>query len=209
VRLVLVLAITGVDARHGRTRLGTRLHLGALLRLRCLPLLGLCLDLGALLRLRCLPLLSLCLNLGALLGLGCLPLLRLGGLFLRPRLAFSSHPYLLRLPLLYLHLCALLGLGRLSLLRLSGPLLGSRLPLSLDLSTLLRLGRLPLLILRSLPLPFLLLALLLHVGLLPGLCAIIGLGLSLPRLLTGGAISLLTGAGLRIARGRLLDRLRL
>jgi hypothetical protein len=189
VRLVLVLAITGIDARRSGTRLGTRLHLGALLRLRCLPLLG------------------LRLNLGALLGLGCLPLLRLGGLLLHPRLAFSTHPYLFRLPLLRLHLCALLALGRLSLLRLSGLLLGSR----LDLRALLRLGRLPLLSLCGLSLQCLLLTLLLQIGLrmLLGLCAIIGLGLSLPGLLTSGTISLLTGAGLRIPRGRLLARLRL
>ena len=128
------------------------------------------------------PLLNLCLHLGALLGLGSLALLGLGGPLLRPRLAFSAPLRLSRLPLL--SLCGL------ALLRSDSLLLCPRLTLG---ALLLLNRRLPLL--RLLPaLPCLLLTPLLHIGLSAlGLCTL-GLsafiGLSLPRLLSGRAISL-------------------
>ena len=209
-RLVLVTAaIARIDMRGRRRRLwmslGRRrgwslacLDFGALLRLSRLALLGLCLDLRALLRLSSLALLGLCLNLRALLGLGSLPLLR---------------PCLDLRALLGLLSLTLLCLGSLSRLRPGGLLLSPRLRLRLRshmlLRALLRLCRLSLLPLFP-HLPGLLMPPLLHVRLstLLSLRTIIGLGLTLTRLLAG-AVSLLAGAGLRIPRRRLLARLRL
>ena len=128
------------------------------------------------------PLLNLCLHLGALLGLGSLALLCLRDLLLRPRLPLSAPLRLDRL--------ALLSLCGLSLLRPDSLLLRSR----LTLGALLRLSRrLPLL--RLFPaLPCLLLTPLLHVGLSTLGLGALGLGafigLALPRLFTGCAISL-------------------
>ena len=130
---------------------------------------------------RCLPLLNLCLHLGALLRLGSLTLLCLGDLLLRPCLPLSAPLRLGRL--------ALLSLCGLALLRPDSLLLCPRLALgALRLSR-----RLPLL--RLLPaLPCLLLTPLLHIGLSAlGLCTLSPgafIGLSLPRLLSGRAISL-------------------
>lgn len=127
-RLVLVAAaIAGIDA--WRSGLRTRRRRSSDLRWRRWRSLAR-LHLGALLRLRGLPLLNLRLHLGALLGLGSLSLLCLGHLLLRPCLTLRAllclsrrlpllallpaSPRLLLTPLLHVGLRAL-GLGALSL----------------------------------------------------------------------------------------------
>jgi len=200
-RLVLVAAaITRIETRWLWTRrrmsLGRRrgwsltcLNFGALLRLSRLALLGLCLDLGALLGLGSLALLGLCLHLRTLLGLGSLPLQR-------PRLDLRPVLGLLSLALLGLGLRTLLNLGGLPHLRPGGLLLCALLRLR-DLS-----------LLRLFPaLARLLLLPLSHVRLRALLGPRIHLGLALPRLLIGGAISLLAGAGLCFPGDRHLARL--